>query len=150
MGLAASKQVDEDADRVLVAGRPDFNRCDNMTTTSKYTVWTFLPVVRVAFTNLYWRHGQFRAPENPRVHQSLLETSVHGRQPWNGVYFSVFMASHPSCASGCIFALNKFLTLILYFFFATGNLRAVSSVRKHVLSHRWLHHGSRILFGRFV
>ena len=46
MGVAISKHILEDGDRVLVAGRPDYNRCDNMITTYKYTVWTFLPIVR--------------------------------------------------------------------------------------------------------
>lgn len=44
MGLSSSKQTHDEGDRVLVAGRPDFNRCDNMITTSKYTIYTFLPI----------------------------------------------------------------------------------------------------------
>jgi len=47
MGLGASKNVEETSDRVLVAGRPDLSKCDNMITTAKYTVWTFLPLVRI-------------------------------------------------------------------------------------------------------
>lgn len=46
MGLGGSKNITEDVDRVLIAGKPDYNRCDNMITTSKYTVWSFLPLVR--------------------------------------------------------------------------------------------------------
>jgi hypothetical protein len=46
MGVGGSKHVIDDGDRVLVAGRPDLNRCDNMITTSKYTIWTFFPIVR--------------------------------------------------------------------------------------------------------
>eukprot|EP00934_Nitzschia_sp_Nitz4_P003792 Nitzschia sp. Nitz4//scaffold193_size40683//22974//28351//NITZ4_007501-RA/size40683-augustus-gene-0.57-mRNA-1//-1//CDS//3329540285//3782//frame0 len=44
MGLGGSKHVVDEGDRVLVAGKPDFNRCDNMITTSKFTVWNFLPL----------------------------------------------------------------------------------------------------------
>jgi hypothetical protein len=47
MGESLSKPQDEDGDRILVAGRPNFNRCDNMIVTSKYNAWTFLPVVRI-------------------------------------------------------------------------------------------------------
>ena len=46
MGVGGSKLQHDDGDRVLVAGRPDLNRCDNMITTSKYSVWSFLPIVR--------------------------------------------------------------------------------------------------------
>lgn len=47
MGGGLSKTIREDgSDRVLVAGRPDLNRCDNMITTSKYTPASFLPLVR--------------------------------------------------------------------------------------------------------
>ena len=45
MGLGTAKRNEDDGDRVLVAGRPDLNRCDNMITTSKYTLYSFLPVV---------------------------------------------------------------------------------------------------------
>ncbi|KAG7346626.1 phospholipid-translocating P-type ATPase, flippase [Nitzschia inconspicua] len=44
MGLALTKPHHEEGDRVLVAGRPNYNRCDNMIVTSKYTAWSFLPV----------------------------------------------------------------------------------------------------------
>jgi len=45
MGFGSAQRTDDDGDRVLVAGRPDLNRCDNMIKTSKYTVWSFLPIV---------------------------------------------------------------------------------------------------------
>ena len=45
--MGASHSKVEDSDRVLVAGRPNYNRCDNVIVTSKYTVWSFLPVVRL-------------------------------------------------------------------------------------------------------
>ena len=45
MGMGSAKRAVDDGDRVLVAGRPDLNRCDNMITTSKYTFYSFLPVV---------------------------------------------------------------------------------------------------------
>jgi len=38
----------EDKDRILVAGRPAFNRTDNKVLTSKYTALTFVPIVRVS------------------------------------------------------------------------------------------------------
>jgi hypothetical protein len=36
----------KEPDRVLICGRPDFDRCDNQVTTARYTALTFLPVVR--------------------------------------------------------------------------------------------------------
>ena len=43
------KELDDvDAkDRVLVAGRPNLHRTDNMVRTSKYTAITFFPIVRL-------------------------------------------------------------------------------------------------------
>ena len=38
----------EDGDRILLAGRPDLERCDNKISTSKYTLALFLPVVSVS------------------------------------------------------------------------------------------------------
>jgi hypothetical protein len=35
----------KEPDRVLICGRPDFDRCDNKVTTARYTALTFLPVV---------------------------------------------------------------------------------------------------------
>jgi hypothetical protein len=37
--------VVDNEDRVLVAGRPDFERCDNKVLTAKYSLLTFLPIV---------------------------------------------------------------------------------------------------------
>jgi hypothetical protein len=45
MGINLSKHHHDEGERVLVAGRPNYNRCDNMIVTSKYTLWSFLPVV---------------------------------------------------------------------------------------------------------
>ena len=53
MGIGGSKSADDGKDRTLVAGRPDFARCDNMVTTSKYTVWSFLPLVRRIVYRVY-------------------------------------------------------------------------------------------------
>jgi hypothetical protein len=39
----------KEPDRVLICGKPDFDRCDNKVTTARYTVVTFLPVVRSPF-----------------------------------------------------------------------------------------------------
>lgn len=39
-------QEEDGTDRVLVAGLPDYTRCDNTLITSKYTPWNFLPLVR--------------------------------------------------------------------------------------------------------
>jgi hypothetical protein len=46
MGIGVSKEVVDEGDRVLLAGKPDYDRCDNMITTSRYTPWNFLFVVR--------------------------------------------------------------------------------------------------------
>jgi hypothetical protein len=40
----------DEGDRILVAGRPDYERCDNKVITSKYTLLTFLPVVSSTIT----------------------------------------------------------------------------------------------------
>jgi glycine cleavage system protein P-like pyridoxal-binding family len=53
MGIGGSKNVNDEGDRELVVGRPDLTRCDNMITTSKYTVWTFLPLVRGSCTMVH-------------------------------------------------------------------------------------------------
>lgn len=45
MGIGSSKEAADQADRILVAGKPAFNRCDNKITTYKYTLWSFIPVV---------------------------------------------------------------------------------------------------------
>lgn len=45
MGAKSSKHKVDDADRILIAGRPNLERCDNKITTYKYTIWSFLPVV---------------------------------------------------------------------------------------------------------
>jgi hypothetical protein len=46
MGIGRSKEAVDEGDRVLLAGKPNYDRCDNMITTSRYTTWNFLPVVR--------------------------------------------------------------------------------------------------------
>jgi hypothetical protein len=42
---SAASAVTEPAQRVLTVGLPDHSHCDNAVTTSKYTWWSFLPVV---------------------------------------------------------------------------------------------------------
>ena len=53
-----SKKAPDEGDRVLIAGRPDYTRCDNMITTSKYTWLTFFPIAISEqfrrFANLYF------------------------------------------------------------------------------------------------
>ena len=44
-------QEEDGTDRVLVAGLPDYTRCDNTLITSKYTPWNFLPLVRSLFVS---------------------------------------------------------------------------------------------------
>jgi hypothetical protein len=51
--LRLPKIIEEDGtQRILNVGIPNNNRCNNILITSKYTVWTFLPLVRyyVGFT----------------------------------------------------------------------------------------------------
>ena len=36
---------EDGTDRVLIAGLPDYTRCDNTLITSKYTILNFLPLV---------------------------------------------------------------------------------------------------------
>ena len=45
--LRLPKIIEEDGtQRLLNVGIPNNNRCNNILITSKYTVWTFLPLVR--------------------------------------------------------------------------------------------------------
>jgi hypothetical protein len=49
--LRLPKIIEEDGtQRILNVGIPNTNRCNNILITSKYTLWTFLPLVRVACT----------------------------------------------------------------------------------------------------
>lgn len=36
----------DEAPRILLAGKPDYERCDNKISTSKYSLATFIPAVR--------------------------------------------------------------------------------------------------------
>jgi hypothetical protein len=45
---AAAAAVDREPDRVLVAGRPDFDRCDNKVISARYTMASFFPKVSEA------------------------------------------------------------------------------------------------------
>ena len=46
MGKDRKDEVEE-KDRILVAGRPNYNRTNNMVRTSKYTALSFIPIVRI-------------------------------------------------------------------------------------------------------
>eukprot|EP00538_Stauroneis_constricta_P006052 CAMPEP_0119547482 /NCGR_PEP_ID=MMETSP1352-20130426/1593_1 /TAXON_ID=265584 /ORGANISM="Stauroneis constricta, Strain CCMP1120" /LENGTH=1822 /DNA_ID=CAMNT_0007592425 /DNA_START=311 /DNA_END=5779 /DNA_ORIENTATION=+ len=58
MGLGPSKDFEDDRDRVLLAGKPDYDRCNNRITTSKYTLLSFIPIAVLEqfrrFANLYF------------------------------------------------------------------------------------------------
>lgn len=56
MGTALSKNDQPESHRVVVAGRPNYNRCDNMIVTSKYTAWSFLPVVSTELFSRFAGH----------------------------------------------------------------------------------------------
>lgn len=45
------KKVKKAPDRILTPGLPNYERCNNEVTTSRYTAWTFLPVVSVKGSN---------------------------------------------------------------------------------------------------
>jgi len=49
------KDDEEDDHRILVVGKPDYTRCDNTVTTSKFTIWSYLPLA-------FW--AQFRRTAN--------------------------------------------------------------------------------------
>ena len=34
-------------DRILIAGKPDYEQCDNKVVSARYSLLTFLPVVRI-------------------------------------------------------------------------------------------------------
>lgn len=40
------KKKEKEPDRVLLPGKPDFERCDNKVVSARYTIYNFLPVVR--------------------------------------------------------------------------------------------------------
>ena len=40
------KKDKKEPDRVLVAGQPDYEQCDNKVISARYSLLTFLPVVR--------------------------------------------------------------------------------------------------------
>lgn len=44
--------ANEETQRYIVVGREDKNRCDNKISTSKYNIFTFLPVVRTFYVIL--------------------------------------------------------------------------------------------------
>jgi hypothetical protein len=44
---------EEEGDRILLVGQPDFERCDNKVITSKYSLLSFLPVVRGEFVFIH-------------------------------------------------------------------------------------------------
>jgi hypothetical protein len=52
MGLGSSKVAVDVGDRILLAGRPELDRCDNRICTSKYTMYNFLPIVRTSATTI--------------------------------------------------------------------------------------------------
>ena len=56
-----AKDVPKETQRIIVAGRPDHDRCDNMISTSKYNLFTFLPIVRtfstMLCTRVFFRHS---------------------------------------------------------------------------------------------
>ena len=43
----SKKKNKKEPDRVLIAGKPDYERCDNKVVSARYTPLTFLPVVRL-------------------------------------------------------------------------------------------------------
>lgn len=45
------KKKEKEPDRVLILGKPDYERCDNQVVTSRYTLLTFIPVVSLFFFN---------------------------------------------------------------------------------------------------
>ena len=49
-----AKVVEEEpeADRLLVLGKPDYDRCDNKVVSARYTIYNFIPVVRNPFVHL--------------------------------------------------------------------------------------------------
>ena len=60
--MARSKA--KEPDRVLICGKPDFDRCDNQVTTARYTALTFFPVVRcVVCRYRYWLMGRLNDDE---------------------------------------------------------------------------------------
>jgi hypothetical protein len=55
--LRLPKIIEEDGtQRLLNVGIPNTNRCNNILITSKYTVWTFLPLVRFTLIVLLILH----------------------------------------------------------------------------------------------
>lgn len=55
MGTKKKDVPPEETQRIIVVGRPDYERCDNKISTSKYNVFTFLPIVRTFVPFFYLR-----------------------------------------------------------------------------------------------
>ena len=43
----AKKEKAKEPDRILIAGKPDLDRCNNEVVSARYTALNFIPVVRV-------------------------------------------------------------------------------------------------------
>jgi hypothetical protein len=77
MGLALSKDRHDEGDRVLVVGRPNLNRCDNMIVTSKYTAWSFLPVVSKSVKLISLGCMRFYVGDATMDHCDAVARSIH-------------------------------------------------------------------------
>ena len=40
----------KEPDRILIAGKPDYEQCDNKVVSARYSLLTFLPVVRKSYS----------------------------------------------------------------------------------------------------
>ena len=55
MSLKQRKKKDKkEPDRILIAGKPDYERCDNKVVSARYSLLTFLPVVRKSYNANEW------------------------------------------------------------------------------------------------
>lgn len=67
----------ETADRILVAGQPEYERCNNMVTTSKYTLMSFLPVVSfIVEESTQIRHNQRIRKDAARINRNAISTYI--------------------------------------------------------------------------
>lgn len=84
---------DGETNRILIAGRPEFEQCDNTVKTSKYTILSFLPVVgNVTLEEFHYAHYmKFKTLISPFLILLLSALSGNRRLPENNfVVFQTF------------------------------------------------------------
>ena len=131
------KKKEKEPDRVLIPGKPDLDRCDNKVVSARYTIYNFLPVVRVyLFGGWVRQRGSWR---DVTVHESLgdILESLEDSQ------------LRQKKARACLYLVTWFLCLTRLSFFLAfpGRVGAISPVCQSLLFNCRLYHGGWLLHG---